>query len=168
MTVHHNELANCYRRIRNKIILNCAIALQSEQGSVVTIWYHDADAPSYEKTSLSKDHIRKHARGKPSFLDESGYYSVSAYGITIDHLLHLMNIKSWDILFIDAEGVDSGLILAPDLCCKHVKNIYFENLRLPEGRANKGSKVYKYLSSNGYEIEYQALSSGWTSHACRR
>ena len=166
MTVHHQQLSECYRNIENKIIINSAICSSEFEGKVIQIHYHEADAPGYEVASLNKDHIRKHSKSNSGFLNEEGYKTIDCYGMSINKLFKLFSLTKIDILFIDAEGFDSDIVKSINFDNVRIENLYFENLHLPEGRQNENASVYDFLRNDaGMKFDLKSLSNGWMSHA---
>ena len=167
LTVHHSKIAHCYKHIKNKIIINNVITSSENSGQIVDFYYHIADGPNYEVASTDINHILKHSGGHPEFLDKAGYRKITSYALDINTLFKVFSLEAIDILMVDAEGQDSDIIKSIDLHRYDIKNIYFENLHLPEGRQDQNAEVYKFLEKQGYALNYKCLSNNWMSHAYR-
>ena len=98
-------------------------------------------------------------------MNEDGYRSVSCFGTSINSLLSNLHIFDVDILFIDAEGADSSIVTSLDFERFRIKNLFFENLHLPEGREAEDAEVYSYLHEQGMQVKKKVLTNGWMSHA---
>ena len=151
LNFHNSEIEECYNHIKNKHIEN--IAISTDNNIIATsFYYHKNDGPLYEVASLDRDHILKHG------YDEDGIIEKKITCQTINNLFDKYNINTIDILFIDAEGLDDGIIKTIDFSRFNILNIYFENLHLK-------SNVYSYLEDNNYTIIKNIGTNGWTSLA---
>jgi len=151
LDVHNQDILNCYRNIEKKHLENIAIVPKKTQNTI-TFYYHSNDGPYYEVASLNKNHVLKHG------YSEIGIVEKKVPCLTINELFEKYKVKTIDILFIDAEGMDDKIIQAIDFTNYKVKKIYFENLHLT-------SNIYQYLISLGYSIVPNVGLNGWSSLA---
>jgi|688.fasta_scaffold11318_20 hypothetical protein len=148
---HNSDIEKCYSHIKNKHIENIAVSIKND-ATETSFYYHKNDGPLYEVASLDKSHILKHG------YDEDGIIEKKIACQTINGLFDRYNINTIDILFIDTEGLDDGIIQTIDFSRFNILNIYFENLHLK-------SNVYNYLENNHYKIIKNTGTNGWTSLA---
>lgn len=148
---HNSDIEKCYRHIKNKHIENIVISIDNN-ATETSFYYHTNDGPLYEVASLDKRHILKHG------YDEDGIIEKKITCQTINDLFDRYNVDTIDILFIDAEGLDDGIIQTINFSRFNILNIYFENLHLK-------SNVYNYLENKHYKIIKNIGTNGWTSLA---
>jgi hypothetical protein len=82
--------------------------------------------------------------------------------ITVNNLLLKHKIDTLDILFIDAEGMDSEIIKSIDFNKFDIKKIYYENLHI------NNQELIIFLESKNYFINEGQLSNGWTNEAIKK
>lgn len=169
LTVHNEAILNCYRDVVDKLIVNAVIIPSSADAELeaVEFWYHQNDGPHYELASTDRAHIAKHAGTRHELRAEQGYRMIKAQCLDICRFFRIMSLSHVDILFIDAEGLDSAIVQSIDFDGLSIDNIFFENLHLPEGRAASHAAVYACLKARGYRIVDRCLSNGWMSFATR-
>ena len=146
LQIHHNAIRECYKHIPSFILEGVAIT-PTETDERLVLYYHPADAPGYEITSTSKEHILKH--NKPSnnhVFTKDDILELIVDCLTINKLLEKYNIDEVDMLYIDVEGLDLELIKSIDFGVYIIHNIAYEHHHI-----NKKDSI-KFLESKGYSV----------------
>lgn len=142
---HINDLKECYKDYKNVFIENIAIKISSHKEDKMTFFYHTKDAPLYAITSFDINHIYKHINMCPHLRGgEIKTFEVPC--IFLDDLFDKYEIQDLDWLLIDAEGIESDLILNTDWSKYNIKKIEFENLHL----GNKKEEIRTLFKTLGY------------------
>ena len=104
-------------------------------------------------SSLSKKHIDKHI--------ETEVIEQEIDCITLNNLFKKYNLKTIDILFIDAEGFDDKLIMSIDFESFDIKKIYYEDIHID----NQNLKTF--LTNKGYQVNKAEFKDNLTSVAIK-
>ena len=143
----NQSLQECYEGYNPKIE-NIVICLDESQNNINFYFTKET-----EVSSVNPRHLIKHNQFN---------YSVKEFpSLTINKLLKKYDIKSLDILFIDAEGIDDQIIMSIDFNDFNINEIYYENLHI------NNNSVADFLKSKGYDVKSNILSNGWTNKATK-
>lgn len=144
-----NELLEkCYKGYSPKIE-NVAINLD-EKISEETLFIHEY----HWLASMKADHIAKHG------FEAEGRIKVPA--MTINRLFEKHDIRTLDILFIDAEGLDDQIIMSIDFDKYKIESIYFEHLHIDS------DNLTKFLEKKNYVVESAGFKDDLTSVARKK
>ena len=160
MSRHNEDIKDLYADVKNKHIEN--IAINTDEGVEEELfYYHKGDGPLYEIASLKKSHITKHSLVEAHLKhhdDEIVTFKVKA--MTVNNLFEKYNVSHIDLLFIDAEGLDSEIIRSIDFGKFTIERIIFENLHL----VDIDLLEYK-LAQEGYRVNRRVGANGWSNEA---
>ena len=154
--INYEKLKENYKNCNFVSFENSAITVGNEISSLYKV--NDKYIKNYSKhipgiTSFDKDHLIKHGVKKSHIISES----VSS--ISMKDLITKHNLKSLDLLYVDAEGYDGKIIIdfltttdfKPIIILEfiHIKSIIFEILI-----KNLENKKYKFFTINENLICY--------------
>jgi FkbM family methyltransferase len=147
----NDKLKECYKDY-DYIIENVVITPNENETKVK--FYHCFEDKNKEISSISKEHLYKH--------NQMNFIESELDSITVNNLLLKHKIDTLDILFIDAEGMDSEIIKSIDFNKFDIKKIYYENLHI------NNQELIIFLESKNYFINEGQLSNGWTNEAIKK
>lgn len=153
MSIHNEKIEACYDWVKNKVIENVAISTDSKDS--VVFYYHQNDGPEYQVASLDKSHITKHG------YSAEGIVEIKVPCLTVNDIIQKHNLKTVDILYIDAEGLDDSIIYSIDFDKCEINRIYYENLHIK-------TDVKGFLENKGYKIIDNVDLRGWTNLAQKK
>jgi len=137
--IHLDDLRECYKDFESVIIENVAVKTKSIPEEELTIHYYEGDAPTYHVASIYPEHIYKHYGVVP-------LNSFTIPCVTIEEILNKHNLKEFDWLLIDVEGLDAELVLNFDWSSYKIKRVDVEHLHL----GNDSSRVLDLFQNMGY------------------
>lgn len=142
-----------YKNINNVTFLNYAIVPEYSNNSKFIKFYIPQKDKISAHCSLSLDFIKKH--------NHEQWIEEEIPCMTLNELFLETNLvgKRIDRLYIDAEGLDSQIILSLDLSKTNIEYIYFEHMH-SDGAFSHGpnlKKVIDKLQQNNYTLKNQDM-----------
>lgn len=128
-------------------VMQCAIVPSYDFGKKIVMYYSVDDAPEYQVTSTSLEHVLKHG------------YSIESIRVfqtptmTLDQLLSTVD-KHVDYLFIDIEGLDEHVLIDTDLSKHSIDKIQVEMLHIE----NK-QRLLDHMEKQGFRLTEDTLDT---------
>jgi len=148
--LHLDSLAECYKDYKNVVIENVAVKPKFIEDEELTIFYYEGDSPTYHVASVDTEHIYKH-------YGQVNLNSFTIPALTIEQILDKHNLKEFDWLLIDVEGLDAELVLDFDWASYKINRVDVEHLHLEEYT----TEVHQLFSSLGYTNIESTSSFDW-------
>jgi FkbM family methyltransferase len=143
-----HENYHSYNHIIENVVINNDESLNKVK------FYSCLEDKNKEISSLNINHLHKH--------NQTNFIEREFTCMTLNKLLSKHNIKSLDLLFIDAEGFDDKIIESIDFVKFDIKRIFYENLHIDN------TKLKLFLESKNYIINERILTNGWTNEAIKK
>jgi FkbM family methyltransferase len=155
LSVHHNALKECYKDI--PVIIEGLVITDDKNLHELSFYLSHTDAPNYELSTLSKEHLLKHAVKAEDIVEEKVACT------TLNALLEKHQLKTIDILFIDAEGFDEAIIRSINFSKYTIHKIVYENLHV-----QSNDRLIQFLRLKNYLIEAKCGHNGWSNSAIKQ
>jgi hypothetical protein len=129
--LHTTELKKCYSKYNNIFVENVVVKSPHYEKDEIKFYFLTSNKPDYGISSCSKEHIEQHIRDIPH-LSGGKILEFNLPRITMENLLDKYSIESLDLLALDAEGIESDILLNFNWEKYDIKRVQFEYIHLKE------------------------------------
>lgn len=159
LALHNEAIRRCYNDFPQAVIENACITDDPEM-TETPFYYYGADNRTYEVASMNPQHPLKHSV-LGAELTANGLTCATVPAMTAGQLFDKHGLKSIDVLWIDAEGMDDRIIYGIDLGKYDIAKIVYEHLHI------EAEPLITYLESKGYKTHRNIGLNGWSNSATK-